>query len=68
MQIKKKQPITDEESVELTLKKLEKIYTTNTKDKTGELELIKILIKKHYKKEIKELIPIYQTIVKFNKK
>lgn len=68
MQINKKQPITDEESINLALKKLEKIYTTNIKDKVGELDIIKILIKKYYKKDIKEIVSIYQTIVKFNKK
>lgn len=68
MQIDKKQPITDEESVELAKKKLERIYTTNIKDKVGELDIIKILIKKYYKKDTKEIISIYQIISKFNKK
>lgn len=68
MQLEKKQPISDEESIELSLKKLERIYTTNIKDKVGELEIIKILIKKYYKKDVKEIVSIYQTINKFNKK
>lgn len=68
MQIEKKQPITDKESIELAKKKLERIYTTNIKDKVGELDIIKILIKKYYKKDTKEIISIYQIISKFNKK
>jgi hypothetical protein len=67
MQIDKKQPITDEESIELSIKKIEKLYATNIKDKVGELEIVKFLIKKYYKKDIKEIISIYQTISKFNK-
>jgi len=67
MQIEKKQPITDEESIDLVLKKLERIYNNNIKEKIGELDTIKILIKKYYKKDIKEIVSIYQTISKFNK-
>lgn len=68
MQIEKKQPITDEESIDIALKKLEKTYTTNITDKVGELDIIKILIKKYYKKDIKEILNIYQIISKFNTK
>lgn len=68
MQIEKKQPITDEESIDISLKKLERVYTTNIKEKSEELDIIKILIKKYFKKDIKEIVAIYQTINKFNKK
>lgn len=64
MQINRKQPITDEESIIICLNKLEKIYNSNKDNK----DIIKPLIKKYYKKDIKELISIYNTINKFNKK
>lgn len=60
MQIEKKEPITDEESIDISKKKLEKIYNTN-KD-------IKDIIKKYYKKDIKEIKIIYEIINEFNKK
>lgn len=64
MQIETKQPITDEESIELAIKKLEKIYTANKKEKIT----INLLIKKYYKKDIKGIEEIYQTIKKFTEK
>ena len=67
MQIEKKEPISDIESIEFVLKKLEKIYSTNVKEKMGEVDSIKILIKKYYKKEIREIISIYNIINEFNK-
>ena len=67
MQLEKNQPISDEESIELSLKKLDRIYNTNIKDKIEELDIVKILIKKYYKRDINEIVNIYQTIVKFNK-
>lgn len=68
MQLEKKQPITDEESIDLSKKKLERIYTTNCKDKQNDKTIIQLLIKKYYKKDIKELEIIYQTIKNFNQK
>lgn len=68
MQLDKKQPISDEESIELSQKKLERIYTTNYRDKPNNKDQIKILIKKYYKKDIKEIEIIYQTIKNFNQK
>lgn len=67
MQIEKKEPISDIESIEFVLKKLEKIYSTNVKEKMGEVDSVKILIKKYYKKEIREIISIYNIIKEFNK-
>ena len=67
MQIEKKEPISDIESIEFVLKKLEKIYSTNVKEKMGEVDSVKILIKKYYKKEIREIISIYNIINEFNK-
>ena len=61
MQIEFKTSITDEESIELAIKKLEKIYTTNKKEKIN----INLLIKKYYKKDMKSIEEIYQTINKF---
>lgn len=68
MQIEKKHPITDEESIILSKKKLERIYTTNCKEKTNELAIIKILIKKYYKQENTEIESIYKTIKNFTQK
>lgn len=68
MQVEKNIPITDIESIDLSKKKLERIYATNIKDRIGKLDIIKILIKKYYKKEMKEIILIYQIINKFNQK
>ena len=65
MQLEKKQPITDEESIILSIKKLERIYTTNCKDKTTNKETIRLLIKKYYKKDIKEIEDIYKIIKNF---
>lgn len=65
MQLTKKQPITDEESIILSIKKLERIYTTNYKDKNNSKEIIKLLIKKYYKKDIKEIEDIYKIIKNF---
>ena len=62
MQIERKQPITDIESIEIVKKKLEKIYNTNKEEKKKE----QILIKKYYKKDNKEILSIYQIIDKFN--
>ena len=61
MQIESKHPLTDEESIELAIKKLEKIYTTNKKEKIN----IHSLIKKYYKKDNKPIEEIYQVINKF---
>ena len=60
MQIEKNNPITDEESIDISKKKLERIYNTNKE--------IKDIIKKYYKKENEEIEIIYQLIKEFNKK
>lgn len=60
MQIEKNNPITDEESINISKKKLERIYNTNKE--------IKDIIKKYYKKEKNEIKIIYETIYEFNKK
>lgn len=62
MQIEKNKPITDEKSIEIAKKKLEKIYTSS-KDKNN----IKTIIKKYYKKDIKEIEDIYKIINNFTK-
>ena len=64
MQTESKVPITDEESIELALQKMEKIYTTNK----GEKLSISLLIKKYYKKECISVEEIYQIIKKFDNK
>ena len=66
MQIEKKEPISDIESIEFVLKRLEKIYSANIKSKMSEGDSVKILIKKYYKKEVSEVISIYNIINKFN--
>lgn len=60
MQIEKNNPITDEESIDISKKKLERIYNIN-KD-------IKDIIKKYYKKEKNEIKIIYEVINEFNQK
>ena len=68
MQIEKKQPITDDESINIVRSKLERINSTNIKDKKSDLEIAKILIKKYYKKDNNEVMAIYQEIKKFDQK
>lgn len=71
MQIKTKKIITDEESIELAIKKLEKIYDKifNNKKIKKDNNLIS-LIKEYTKEEnnSEEVIDIYNKIVEFNKK
>lgn len=73
MQIKRKTPITDETSIEIAKKKLERLYITNNKEisninrKMNPKKLSsKELIKKYYKKEMKEVESIYLIIKDFN--
>ena len=68
MQLERKNPITDEESIEIARKKLERIYTIHCKNKTNYREIIKILIKKYYKEDMKEIETIYQVIKNFIQK
>lgn len=68
MQIEKKYPITDEESIKIAQKTLEKLYQINCKETTNDKATLKILIKKYYKEEKKEVETIYQTIKNFNQK
>lgn len=65
MQVEKKEPIADEVSITIVLKKLERMHNINLKGR--DIDNIKILIKKYYKKEVKEIVYIYQAINKFNK-
>ena len=71
MQIKSQKIITDEESIELAIKKLEKIYDKifNNKKIKKDNNLIS-LIKEYTKEEnnSEEVIDIYNKIVEFNKK
>ena len=67
MQIEGKEPITDEDSIKISLRKLERIYNINIKNNLDEINIIKILIKKYYKKNIIEIVNIYQIISNFNK-
>lgn len=68
MQQKRKNPISDEESIKLSLKKLEKIYITNNQTKSKELEIIKQTIRKYYQKDNKEVEYIYKILKSFNEK
>ena len=65
MQIERKQPITNEDSIEIVRKKLERIYNMNCKDKINHKEIVKILIKKYYKEDKKEIEDIYWIIKNF---
>ena len=71
MQVKTKKLITDEESIEITIKKLEKIYNKlSTNKKIKKEELPNQIIKEYTKKEnsYEEIIDIYNQIIEFNKK
>ena len=70
MQINSKKNITDEESIELGIKKIERIYLKFNKEKKLKLEDIVIIILNNYyeDKEIsKEVLKIYKRIIEFNK-
>lgn len=66
MQIERKNPISDIDSIEISKKKLERIYDTSIKIK-NKID-IKILIKKYYKKERIDIESIYFIIKEFTKK
>lgn len=68
MQLKRKNPISDEESIKFSLKKLEKIYITNSKINSKELEIIKKTTKKYYQNDNKEVECIYKVLKSFNDK
>lgn len=71
MQIKTKKIITDEESIELAIKKLEKIYDKISNNKKIKKDNDFISIIKEYTKEdnnSEEVIDIYNKIIEFNKK
>lgn len=70
MQIKTKKLITDEESIELSIKKLEKINTKILSKKVNKEELFKKIIKEYISNEdnYEELIDIYNKIITFDKK
>ena len=71
MQISSKKIITDEESIELGTKKIEKLYLKYSKDKKIKIEDILLIILNNYfdDKEIsKEVLNIYKIVIEFNKK
>ena len=71
MQITTKKQITDEESINIGIKKLERIYLKHTKDKKLKDQELLILIINDYLKEdkdIKNILDIYNKITEFNKK
>ena len=53
------------DSIEIVRKKLERIYNMNCKDKINHKEIVKILIKKYYKEDKKEIEDIYWIIKNF---
>ena len=70
MQIVSKEALTDEESIEASIKKLEKIYLKLSSDKKIEKDkIIDNLLCNYYKKDIcyKEVLSIYDDIKSFNK-
>ena len=71
MQITSKKQITDEESINIGIKKLERIYLKYTKDKKIKDQELLILIINDYLKEDKDrknILDIYNKITEFNKK
>lgn len=71
MQITSKKIITDEESIELGIKKIEKIYLKYNKDKKIKLEDIILMVLNNYYEDqfiSKEIQNIYTKIIEFNEK
>ena len=70
MQISSKNIITDEESIELAIKKLEKIYLKITKDKKRYNNRIKDILENYYSDSgiVDEIINVYEEIKLFDDK
>ena len=66
MQVDKNKVVSNEESIEIVRKKLERIYTTNYKNK--DKVTVSFLIQKYYKSEKDEVKTIYEIIKEFIKK
>lgn len=70
MQIKSKKMITDEESIEQSIKKLEKLYIKYSKEEASKEDIIYTVLN-HYeeeKEDIEQIMNIYNQIVEFNQK
>ena len=69
MQIDSNKEISDEESIKISIKKLEKIYSQKSKSKNIKKDaLLKQILKEYYHRDMEEIIDIYNLIVEFDKR
>ncbi len=68
MQIYSHQEITDEQSIKIALRKLEKIYEKKIKEKPNSKELLTKVLTTYYKRPMRQILEIQKIINEFNQK
>lgn len=67
MQVYSNREITDEESIKITIRKLEKIYQTLPQNKKYSRYMISNIVFRYYHRNMKAILEIYQVIISFQK-